>query len=59
MHLDVNRRPGVTIHVEAKLPDNNDFGTLGVVIGKKWEEFKEKPIATITGVDQASVENLK
>jgi len=49
MHLDVNRRPGVTIHVEAKLPDNNDFGTLGVVIGKKWEEFKEKPIATITG----------
>jgi hypothetical protein len=59
MHLDANRRPGVTIHVEAKLPDNNDFGALGVVIGKKLEQFKEKPIAYITGIDQASVEQLK
>jgi predicted aconitase len=59
MHLEANRRPGVTIHVAAKLPDNNDFGTLGVVMGKRLERFKEKPIAYITGVDQASVENLK
>jgi hypothetical protein len=59
MHLAANRRPGVTIHVEAQLPDNNDFGALGVVIGKKLEQFKEKPVAYITGVDQASVENLK
>jgi predicted aconitase len=59
MHLDAQRRPGVTIHVDAELPDNNDFGTLGVVIGKRLEQFKEKPIAYITGVDQASVENLK
>jgi predicted aconitase len=59
MHLDAQRRPGVTVHVEAKLPDNNDFGTLGVVIGKRLEQFKEKPIAYITGIDQASVENLK
>jgi predicted aconitase len=98
LHLDANRRPGVTIHVEARLPDNNDFGTLGVVIGKRLEQltqphpstarrahaarernavesknarrsaqdateqlpqFKEKPIAYITGIDQASVEQLK
>ncbi|HSD84210.1 MAG TPA: aconitase X catalytic domain-containing protein [Anaerolineae bacterium] len=59
LHLEENRRPGVTIHVEAQLPNNNDFGTLGVVIGKRLEQFKEKPIAHITGVDQASVENLK
>jgi predicted aconitase len=59
MHLEVNRRPGVTIHVEAQLPDNNDFGALGVVIGKRLEQFKEKPIAYITGIEQASVENLK
>jgi predicted aconitase len=59
VHLDANRRPGITIHVAAQLPDNNDFGTLGVVIGKRLEQFKEKPIAYITGVDQASVENLK
>jgi predicted aconitase len=59
MHLDANRRPGVTIHVEARLPGTNDFGALGVVIGKRLEQFKEKPIAYITGIDQASVENLK
>ena len=59
MHLDAKRRPGIKIHVEAQLPDNNDFGTLGLVIGKRLEQFKEKPIAYITGVDQASVENLK
>ncbi len=59
MHLDLERRPGVTIHVQAKLFDNNDFGTLGVVIGKRLEQFKEKPVAYIIGVDQASVENLK
>jgi predicted aconitase len=58
-HLDENRRPGITIHVEAQLPDTNDFGTLGVVIGKKLEQFKEKPSAYITSVDQASVEQLK
>jgi predicted aconitase len=59
MHLDAQRRPGVTIHVAAPLPDNNDFGALGVVIGKRLEQFKEKPIAYITGVDPASVEQLK
>jgi predicted aconitase len=59
MHLDANRRPDVTIHVEAQLPDNNDFGALGVVIGRKLEQFKEKPIAYITGIDRASVEQLK
>ncbi|HTP11263.1 MAG TPA: aconitase X, partial [Anaerolineae bacterium] len=59
MHLEENRRPGVAIHVEAELPDTNDFGTLGVVIGKRLEQFKEKPIAYISGIDQASVEQLK
>jgi len=58
-HLDENRRPGVTIEVQAALPDNDDFGVLGVVIGKQLERFKQKPIAYILGVDQASVENLK
>jgi predicted aconitase len=59
MHLDAQRRPGVTIHIAAQLPDSNNFGALGVVIGKRLEQFKEKPIAYIIGVDQASVENLK
>jgi predicted aconitase len=59
LHLAENRRPGITIHVEAKLSDNNDFGALGVVIGKKLEQSQEKPITYLTGIDRASVENLK
>jgi hypothetical protein len=59
MHLNANRRPGVTIRVEAQLPGTNDFGALGVVIGRRLEQFREKPIAYITGIDQTSVENLK
>jgi predicted aconitase len=39
MHIEANRRPGVTIHVEARLPGTNDFGALGVVIGKWLEQF--------------------
>ncbi len=59
LHLQENRRPGVTISVESRLLDNNDFGALGVVIGKQLEQFKEKPIAYFTGIEQASVEQLK
>jgi len=58
-HLDEQRRPGITIEVAAALRDTNDFGTLGVVIGKQLEQFEQKPIAYILGVDQASVEQLK
>jgi predicted aconitase len=58
-HLDEHRRPGVTIEVNAALPDNDDFGTLGVVIGKQLERFPQKPIAYILGINQASVEQLK
>ncbi len=58
-HLEENRRPGITIEVGAALNDNDDFGALGVIIGQKLEQFKEKPIAYLTGVDRASVENLK
>jgi hypothetical protein len=59
LHLDEARRPGVTVEVAARLSENNEFGALGMVIGKQLERFSRKPIAYITGVDRASVENLK
>jgi predicted aconitase len=58
-HLEANRRPGLTLHVQAALNENNDFGVLGIAIGKRLERFAEKPIAYITGVERASVEQLK
>lgn len=58
-HLDEARHPGVTVEVATRLSENNEFGALGMVIGKQLERFNRKPIAYITGVDRASVENLK
>lgn len=58
-HLEENRRPGITIEVQAALKENHDFGALGIVIGKHLEQFKNKPIAYILGVERASVEQLK
>lgn len=58
-HLEENRRPGITIEVTAALTENNDFGALGIVIGKQLESLKNKPIVYITGVERASVEQLK
>lgn len=58
-HLTENRRPGITIEVKAALNENNDFGALGIAIGRRLERFTEKPIAYITGVERASVEQLK
>jgi predicted aconitase len=58
-HLEENRRPGITVEVKAALRENNDFGALGIAIGQHLERFTEKPIAYITGVEFASVEQLK
>ncbi len=58
-HLDENRRPSLTVQVDAHLSGTADFGALGVVIGKKIEEAGKKPVPYITGVQEASLENLK
>lgn len=58
-HLEKNRRPGITIEVKATLIENNEFGALGIAIGRRLERFAEKPIVYITGVERASVEQLK
>ena len=58
-HLEENRRPGITVEVTTALKENHDFGALGIVIGKQLESLKNKPIAYITGLERASVEQLK
>jgi predicted aconitase len=59
MHLDMSRRPGVTVEVQAELADTADFGTLGKVIGERLEALSQKTIPFITGIDFASMEQLK
>lgn len=58
-HLAEHRAPAVTITVEASLAGNSDFGALGRAIGQKLEATGRKPVPYISGVEQASVENLK
>jgi predicted aconitase len=59
LHLDENRRPSLTIQVEADLPDTRDFGALGVAIGRAIEARKTKAIPYLRGIPTATVDQLK
>ncbi|MCD4672279.1 MAG: aconitase X catalytic domain-containing protein [Anaerolineaceae bacterium] len=59
MHLEENRRPTLTIEVEAEMPENHHFGALGKCIGEKLEGRGKRPVPYITGIRSASMENLK
>ncbi len=59
MHLAENRRPGVAAEVHARLSGTADFGALGKVVGQRLEKSGRKAIPWITGIDSASLEELK
>lgn len=59
LHLTENRRPGLTVRVEAEVSGTRNFGALGVALGKQIEARKSKAIPYITGIRQASLEELK
>lgn len=59
LHLDENRRPSVTVRVEAGLSGTADFGALGKVIGEKLEASNKERLPYITGIASASLEDLK
>jgi predicted aconitase len=59
MHLKENRSPGVTIEVRAHPSGTADFGALGKAIGERVETLGGKPLPWITGVESASIEELK
>ena len=59
MHLDENRRPGVTVEVAARLSDTSDYGALGKIIGDRIEKSGRKAIPWITGVGKPALEQLK
>jgi predicted aconitase len=59
IHLDQNRKPTLTVQVDAALADTHDFGALGIVIGKKMEACIVKPVPFLTGIQRSSIENLK
>jgi predicted aconitase len=59
MHLSENRRPGITVEVQAHPSGTADFGALGKAIGEWVEALGRKPIPWITGMHSASIEELK
>jgi hypothetical protein len=58
-HREENRRPAVTVEVEAPLEGTDDFGLLGMVVGRRLEGRGERPVPYVRGVESASLEQLK
>ena len=59
LHLSENRRPGLTVRVQAELGDTYQFGALGLLIGRQIEMRKLNRVVYIRGITQTSLENLK
>jgi predicted aconitase len=59
LHRDENRRPGLTVQVEAHLDGTRDFGALGVSLGRAIEARQGKPIPYLRGIPAATVDQLK
>jgi len=59
LHLDENRKPGLTIIVDCELSGTRDFGALGVVVGRAIEKMPERPIPYFTSIASATLEELK
>ena len=58
-HLDENRQPTLHVIVKAELVTNPDFGALGKAIGDRLQTKNDNRVPMISGVHQASLENLK
>ncbi|HEX9018447.1 MAG TPA: aconitase X catalytic domain-containing protein [Anaerolineaceae bacterium] len=59
LHLDEGRQPSLTVHVEAELRETVEFGALGKRIGAHLEARGACRLPYITGIHEASLENLK
>lgn len=59
LHLEENRRPTLTVHVEAQLAETVEFGALGKAIGEKLEARGKERLPYITGIQEATLESLK
>lgn len=58
-HLDENRMPTMAFMVKTQLINNPDFGALGKIIGDRIQNQKGNRVPFISGVENASLENLK
>jgi predicted aconitase len=59
LHLDANRQPTIAFHVHAACRETAEFGALGKRIGEMLEAADCGRVPSITGIQEASLENLK
>jgi len=58
-HLDAARQPAISVEVQARLRENDDFGALGKALGERLAAGGLQRVAFIRGIPPASVEQLK
>jgi len=58
-HLDENRVPTLRVQVNASIQENSEFGALGKAIGDRIQAHPGGKVPFITGIKEASLENLK
>ncbi|MEA3326284.1 MAG: aconitase X catalytic domain-containing protein [Chloroflexota bacterium] len=58
-HLDAYRQPTLHVEVKADVKSNPDFGALGKAIGDHIQAKPAPRVPFITGIQSASLENLK
>ena len=58
-HLDENRLPTLHVQVKTQIRENPDFGALGKAVGDQLQSSGTNRVPYITGVEDASLENLK
>jgi predicted aconitase len=59
LHLDENRRPGLTVRVDAEVSGTRAFGALGVAIGRAIESRGAKIVPYLCGIPVANLDELK
>lgn len=59
LHLDENRQPGLIFEVSEPVSGTALFGALGKVMGEQIEKRSPKPVPYLSGIDGASLEELK
>ncbi len=59
LHLPENRMPGIGVMVQTPLSGTSAFGALGKWVGEQIERLPNKPVPYLSGVQMASLEELK
>lgn len=58
-HLSQNRLPSLSIEISAHPSGTQEFGTLGMLIGRALEKIGSRSVPYLSGIEEASLDELK